>query len=65
MESKYFSDYKMAIESLVAFAKSSNFNADGDFDKLINDWIENSRKQHSEILKRKESVIGIVKAILG
>lgn len=64
MESKYFSDYKMAIESLVAFAKATNFDSEGDFDKLIKDWILQSKKQHEEIMNRKTAVIQIVKAIL-
>ncbi len=66
MESKYFSDFKMAIESVVAYAKATGFNPDTDnFDTLMNGWINQSKKQHEEIMDRAPEAIQIIKSILG
>ncbi len=65
MESKYFSEYKMAIESVVSYAKSIGFNPENDsFDDLMLNWINHSKKQHEEILSRKEEAIIILKQMV-
>lgn len=66
MESKYFNEFRTAIESVVAFAKVKGFNPDTDnFDTLMNDWINHTKKQHEEIIQRAPEALKIIKAILG
>jgi len=57
-------NYTEQIRDICNYAQKIGFNAEtGDYDKLMQDWMEYGRKRHNAIVDNKERAIKILRSI--